>query len=88
MTCKEAKNTNAPDLLMRELKQLHSPAGYPESSFRFAIINALSYIGDQRQVEGVKQLIEDERYADQREFLEKTLMKIQKRKYKPNNAKL
>ncbi len=59
---------------------------YPESSFRFAIINALNNIGDNRQVEGIKNLIEDERYADEREFLEKTLLKIQKRKYKPNKA--
>ena len=86
LTCKEAKNTDAPDHFMRELKSLHSPMCYPDSSFRFAIINALNHIGDNRQVEGIRNLIEDERYADEREFLEKTLLKIQKRKYKHNRA--
>jgi hypothetical protein len=85
LICKEAKNTEAPVVLMKELKKLHLSVG-PEASCRWAIIYALSFIGDTRQVEETKKLIEDERYADVREDLEKMLAKIQKRKWKPKKS--
>lgn len=87
LKCKEAQNTEAPVLLMNELKKLHSPIDYPESALRYAIIYALCTIGDNRQVEDTQQLIEDARYAPERKHLEEMLAKIQKRKYKPKKVK-
>lgn len=86
LICKEAKNTEAPVVLMRELILLHTPNHTHESGLRWTIIYALSFIGDTRQVEETKKLIEDERYADVREDLEKMLAKIQKRKWKPKKS--
>ena len=86
LICNEAKNTEAPVLLMQQLKKLPSPER-PEGSCRWALIFALTKIGDTRQVEEAKKLIEVERYADVREDLKNMLAKIQKRKWKQKKTK-
>jgi hypothetical protein len=87
LMCREAQNTDAPVLLMQELKKLHSPQNLLEESFRPAIVLSLEYNGDNRLVEDTKSLIDDERYADIRKELEEMLKIIEKRKFRPEKAK-
>ncbi|TNV71331.1 hypothetical protein FGO68_gene16071 [Halteria grandinella] len=86
LMCKEARNTEAPIVIMQELKRRHSPKGSPDLFLRSAIVYSLSYIGDTRLVEDTIELIADDRYADVRNDLEDMLRKIQKRKWKPDRS--
>jgi len=88
LMCKEARNTEAPIVLMEELKRRHSPQGHLDKYCRSAIVYSLSHIGDTRLIEDTIELIADDRYADVRNDLEDMLKKIQKRKWKPDRSNL
>lgn len=81
--CAEARNTDAPVILMRELKKLHSPQFSRETALRERIVFSLITNGDDRLVEDTQRLIDDDRYADLQKELKELLAKIQKRKWKP-----
>jgi len=63
LAVKEARDTHIPRLLMDELKKLTEPKDNFESSYRWALINTLVFIGDSSMTEEVRQLLADTRYA-------------------------
>lgn len=83
LTVKEVRGTRIPGLMLNELRKIAIPQCAYEESYRLSLINALVFVGDRSLLEGIRQVIADERFQAIVPHL-KHLAKVLSRKSRAN----
>jgi hypothetical protein len=78
LTVKESRGTRAPTVILDELKKLTDPTTEQESSYRWALINALVLIGNESMTAEVNALLENPKYERDKKDLHRLMRALQR----------